>query len=254
MDQNPSDRVEKRSLGPLPAAALVIGGGIVGIVVISIIGLILRLLFGLGLVGLVSPFYEEPLKALGLIALAMFFPAVFKSKKIGAALGLIAGALFGLFEIFDFSILYNSLVDAGLLSRAAVNVLLAARAFTSLPMHLIASTIFGLGIACAAMSLARPGLRQIFSGNALSLMALSVGFHWVYNLFNIIPALLLKSDAIGIILGFIVMLAGLYMAYRVYRYIPSMLDRMPHFGAKDLFMRAMGWSKKGGMPMPERRP
>ena len=254
MDQNTAGTVDKRALGLIPSALVVIGGGIVAIIVISIIGLVLRLLFGLSLVGIISPFYEEPLKAIGLIALAMFFPASFASKKIGALLGALAGAIFGAFEIFDFSVLYNTLINAGLLTHGTANALLAARIFTSFPMHVIASALFGLGVACAAMAAThRPGLRNIFSGNALSLIALAVGFHWVYNIFNIIPALLLRSDIIGIILGFVVMLAGLYMAYRVYHYVPSRLEQLHPIGAKDLFMQAMGWGKKGGAPVPEKR-
>jgi len=253
-NQAPAARGEKRSLGWAGAIAVTVAGGIVGIIVISIIGLILRILLGIGLVGFFSPFYEEPLKAIGLIALAMFFPGAFKSKKAGAVLGTIAGVLFGLFEIWDFSILYGLMVGAGTLAASVANTLLLARIFTSLPMHAIASMIFGLGVAYAAMSSIRPGLRHIFSGNALALMDLSIGFHIVYNLANLIPSLLLRSELIGVILAFLVMLAGLYMAYRLYKYIPRLLDQMPRMGAKDLLMSAMGWGPRKGAPVAEKGP
>jgi PrsW family intramembrane metalloprotease len=254
MDQTPLAKDEKRSLGPIPAVVVVILGAIVAMVVISVIGLFLRLLLGISLVGIFSPFYEEPLKALGLIALALFFPATFTSKKAGAALGALAGALFGLFEIYDFSVLYNAMINAGILTSGVANTLLAARTVTSLPMHIIASLLFGLGVAFAAMSSARPSLKHIFSGNSMTFMALAVGFHIVYNLFNLIPSILLRSDIIGIILGFITMLAGLYMAYRVYHYVPSRLDQLQPLGLKDLVMNAMGWGAKKGAAVPEKRP
>ncbi len=254
MDAEHVEKVEKRSLGHIPAAVVVLLGGIVGIVGISLIGLFLRLLFGISLVGLLSPFYEEPLKAIGLIALALFFPGTFKSKKAGAILGALAGALFGMFEIFDFSVLYQSMINAGLLTSGMANTLLAARTVTSFPMHLIASALFGLGTAYAAMSAAKPGLRRIFSGNALTFMALSIGFHIVYNLFNLIPVILLRSDIIGVIFGFIAMLGGLYMAYRVYHYVPSRLEQLEPVGPKDLFMRAMGWGAGKGAAVTEKGP
>lgn len=252
MYQNPPEEHKKRSLGLISASVVVLIGAIVAFFVISIVGLILRLIMGLQFVGLLSPLYEEPLKVLGLFVLALAFPGTFKSKKEGAILGALAGVLFGVFEIYDFSVLYQTMINAGLLTSGMANLYLISRFFTSLPMHAIASLLFGLGIAYAALGTVRPKLRDTLSGNAMTFMVLSVGFHIVYNLFSIVPALLTRIDLVGVIFGFVAMLAGLYMAYRIYVFIPRSLELMSAIGPRELFLNAMGWKAGKGAVAPDR--
>jgi hypothetical protein len=244
----------KRSMGWIMAVIVTVIASIVAFIIIDFIGLFVRYLVGMGLVGFISPFYEEPLKVLGPILIALFFAGTYKSKKMGAILGIIAGAVFGLLEIYDYSIIYQSMINAGTLSSAAAGAQMILRLFTSFPMHVISSLIAGLGVAYAAMSSQKPRLRDIFSGNALSFLGVAIGFHWLYNIANLIPALLLGSDLLGIILAFIVMLGGLYLAYCIYKGIPVRLEQMTAMWARDLVELAFGKKAKKGIPMPDRKP
>jgi hypothetical protein len=244
----------KISISFILAVIVTIIASIIAFIIIDFIGLFIRYLIGMGLVGFISPFYEEPLKVLGPILIALFFAGTFKSKKQGAILGIIAGAVFGLLEIYDYSIIYQSLINAGTLSSAIANVQLIIRFFTSFPMHVISSLIAGLGVAYVAMSSQKPRLRDIFSGNALSFLGVAIGFHWLYNMANLIPSLLLGSDLLGIILAFVVILGGIYLAYCIYKGVPGRLEQMPAMWARDLVELAFGKEAKKGIPMPDRKP
>ena len=235
------------------AIALTIILSVVAFVILDFIGLFLRLLLGLSLIGIISPFYEEPIKILGPVLIGLFFAGTFRSKKYGAILGAVAGAVFGLLEISDYWVLFQPFVTAGIISPGMVIGNIVVRLFTSLPMHVIASLIAGLGVSYAAMSSLKPRLRDFYSGNALTFILVAIGFHFVYNISNLIPSFL-GAVLIGIILAFLVMLAGIYLAFRVYGIIPEKLDEMAPIGARDLVAMALGRRAKKSVPMPRKQP
>jgi len=201
------------------------------------------------MVGFISPFYEEPIKILGPALIGLFFAGTFMSKKYGVILGAIAGAVFGLLEISDYWILFQPYVSAGVLSTGMVIGNMVIRLFTSLPMHVIASLIAGLGVAYAAMGSLKPRLGDFYSGNALTFILIAIGFHFVYNVINLLPSLQ-GAVIIGTILAFLVMLAGIYLAYRIYIVVPGRLDEMPPVGVRDLVAMALGGRVKKGVPAP----
>jgi uncharacterized membrane protein (UPF0182 family) len=254
MEQKPMDSDNKRSMSLIMAIIVTIAASVIIFFVIDFIGLFLRILLGLGLIGFISPFYEEPLKILGPILIGLFFAGTFKSKKTGAILGIIAGAVFGLLEIFDYWVLFQPMISAGTVHAGAVYSDLVVRLITSLPMHAISSLIAGLGVAYAAMSSLKPRFRDFFSGNALTFLLVAIGFHFFYNVCNLVPSLLLKANLIGLILAFIVMLGGLYLAYRVYKVVPSRLNQLPVTGANEIVMQAFGRKAKKGAAIPDKGP
>ncbi len=147
-------------------AALV--GGIVSAIVIA---LPLEMLMGfpITLVGII----EEPAKVIAIIFFAFYSPDWLVSKKKCAVFGGLAGLGFAFTE--------NLLYYMGFLaSEELSSELIYGRTFFSLPFHILASAIVGMGLLFIAAK-GKEGYK-----NSLSLLFIAIFIHGLWNSINII--------------------------------------------------------------------
>jgi hypothetical protein len=161
------------TLSPLVPEIVALLGGIVSAVIIA---LPLNTFFGFVTTETVfiAPIIEEPVKAAGVIFLALSYPYAIASK----VRGLILGGLAGLGFAFTENLFYATLPGTDIIARALLPV----------PMHVMASGIVGLGFVYLAQDRietrkAEPkiGVSTFKSKDMGSLLAVAMVMHGQYN-------------------------------------------------------------------------
>ncbi len=159
---------------------------------------------------LVAPIGEEPAKMAGLVFLALFMPFAIRTKKDGLVLGALAGLGFTFLE----NLIY-------MIQGADMFV----RTFICSPGHIAWSAIVGMGVALAAVKISQHRSASAWedfkygflSADVLTFLGIGMVLHGIYDGFvgQIISLGNLPLDGLAIVI------ASIYVAYKLYSYLPG---------------------------------
>jgi RsiW-degrading membrane proteinase PrsW (M82 family) len=202
-------------LSPLVPEIVALLGGIVSAVIVALpVNTFFEFLSAEQI--LLAPLVEEPVKAIGLLFLAINYPYVIATKSRGLLLGGLAGLGFAFTE----NLFYATMPQTDVVARALLPV----------PMHIMASGIAALGLVYLSQNKSFPAgnfrdkMLGLKSKNVLSLFVVAVVMHTQYNILSYFGYL-------GSVLGLIVL--G-FVYYRLDAFLPEDLRSYPVPGPASL--------------------
>ncbi len=228
------DQKSEKELGTMVPEIIALVGGIISMI-IFVIPMEYTLEPFLG--SLVAPIVEEPLKVIGLVFLALYYPYTLETKKNGLILGGLAGLGFAFLENF----LYLIRAEMGSFDIGPGSVAIT-RSIFPLSVHVLNSALVGYALLFLAKkkigknsSNVSSAIQQMISEkNIWSILVIAMALHFQYNLLSGI-------GAIGAIIGIAIVF---FVFYKLYHYFPEKIDELTITSPIQLFSDATKYNKK----------
>ena len=141
-------------------------------------------------------FIEEPVKIVGVFALALLFPAAFLSKSKNAVYGAAAGFGFAVMEDINYSYIMIPRIAS---SQAEAGAALLGRLIYALPLHILCSSIAAMGIVYFVIDRSQ----------------------WPKTLGFLLVAAVIHGAYDGTGAALLILVVAVVVWYAVYRYIPE---------------------------------